>query len=333
MDGFETARAEQTILMVFRFWEFSSRVISFDLSPPCARVCARERQQTGVLSINNGGASWTEVNSGITDLHVLSLAVEPSNTNILYAGTRLHGIFKTTNAGASWSLVKSGLLSTSFGVSHLPIVIDPLNPGTVYAGTVNGVFKSADSGMNWTSANTGFPASTSVFALAVEPVSPPEEAQEGFVWARAMGGRGSGISSASGVALDAGGNVYTGGFFEGTADFDPGPGTFNLTSAGRAGDIFVSKLDTAGNFIWARAMGGPSPREEQLLPNPNSASGVALDGSGNVYATGTFEGTVDFDPGPGTFNLTSAGSVDIFVLKLDSTGSFVWARAMGGGIF
>ena len=65
---------------------------------------------SGVFKSNNGGASWTEVNSGITDLQVLSLAVEPSNTNVLYAGTRLHGIFKTTNAGASWSLVKSGLL-------------------------------------------------------------------------------------------------------------------------------------------------------------------------------------------------------------------------------
>ena len=287
---------------------------------------------SGVFKSNNGGASWTEVNSGITDLQVLSLAVEPSNTNVLYAGTRLHGIFKTTNAGASWSLVKSGLLSTSFGVSHLPIVVDPLKPGTVYAGTVNGVFKSADSGMNWTSTNTGFPASTNVFALAIEPAAAPRKEQD-FIWARAMGGRGSPFSWASDVAVDSSGNVYTVGFFEGNADFDPGPGTFNLTSAGRAGDIFVSKLDSAGNFLWARAMGGPSPQEEQLLPNPNSASGVALDGSGNVYATGIFEGTVDFDPGPGTFNLTSAGIIDIFVLKLDSTGSFVWARAMGGAFF
>ena len=226
---------------------------------------------SGVFKSNNGGASWTEVNSGITDLAVVSLAVEPSNTNVLYAGTRLHGIFKTTNAGASWSLVKSGLLSTSFGVSHLPIVIDPLNPGTVYAGTVNGVLKSTDSGMSWTSANAGFPASTSVFALAIEQAAAPVQAQ-GFIWARAMGGPSS-FEAALGVALDGSGNVYTVGLFAGAADFDPGPGAFNLTSAGDV-DIFVSKLDSAGNFVWARAMGGPSS---------DAALGVALDGSGNVY--------------------------------------------------
>jgi len=191
------------------------------------------------------------------------------------------------------------------------------------------VLKSTDNGTSWTSANAGLPASTTVFALAIEPVAAPVQAQ-GFIWARSMGGPGSGFSTAFGVALDGSGNVYTVGFFEGTADFDPGPDAFNLTSAGRAGDIFVSKLDSAGNFVWARAMSGPSPQEEQRFRIPNSAFGVALDGSGNVYTVGRFEGTVDFDPGPGTFNLTSAGSVDIFLLKLDSTGSFVWVRTMGG---
>ena len=222
-------------------------------------------------------------------------------------------------------------ISTSFGVSHLPIVVDPLKPGTVYAGTVNGVFKSADSGMNWTSTNTGFPASTNVFALAIEPAAAPRKEQD-FIWARAMGGRGSPFSWASDVAVDSSGNVYTVGFFEGNADFDPGPGTFNLTTAGDGNitslgqaDIFVSKLDSAGNFIWARAMGGPFADE---------ATGVALDGSGNVYTVGGFRGTADFDPGRLSFNLTNAGGqnstqLDIFVSKLDTAGNFIWARAMG----
>ena len=139
-----------------------------------------------------------------------------------------------------------------------------------------------------------------------------------FVWARQMGGTSSG--SGNDVAVDGSGNVYTTGSFSGTADFDPGAGAFDLTSTG-ASDIFVSKLDSAGNFVWARQMGGT---------NSGSGNDVAVDGSGNVYTTGHFRGTADFDPGVGVFNLAFAGRFDMFVSKLDSAGNFVWARHMGG---
>ena len=128
----------------------------------------------------------------------------------------------------------------------------------------------------------------------------PAQAQD-FVWARAMGGTSD--DSPGGMTLDGSGNVHTVGGFSGTADFDPGPGTFNLTSAGNQ-PSFVSKLDSSGNFVWARAMGG-------------DAFHVALDGSGNVHIVGEFTITNDFDPGAGTFNLTPAGSFDIFVVKLE----------------
>jgi len=142
-----------------------------------------------------------------------------------------------------------------------------------------------------------------------------------FVWVKATGGTNTDKDYGHGIAVDGAGNVYTTGYFAGTADFDPGPGTFNLTSAG-IDDIFVSKLDSAGNFIWAKAMGGTSVGE---------GYGIAVDGAGNVYGTGIFAGTVDFDPGPGSFNLTSVlGNYDIFVSKLNTAGDLVWAKAMGG---
>ena len=141
---------------------------------------------------------------------------------------------------------------------------------------------------------------------------------QNFVWAKQMGGVS--VDRAWGAAVDGSGNVYTTGGFNGTADFDPGSGAFNLTAAGRD-DIFVSKLDSAGNFVWVKQMGGVG---FDFVEN------VALDSSGNVHTTGGFNGTADFDPGSGAFNLTSAGSLDIFVSKLDSAGSFVWAKQMGG---
>ena len=124
------------------------------------------------------------------------------------------------------------------------------------------------------------------------------------------------------IAVDATGNVFTTGYFFSTSDFDPGTGTFNLTSLG-LDDIFVSKLDALGNFVWTKQWGGTSAE--------NSYS-IAVDASGNVLTTGSFQSsTVDFDPGPGTFNLTSTGNRDIFVSKLDASGNFVWATSMGGG--
>ena len=145
------------------------------------------------------------------------------------------------------------------------------------------------------------------------------DASGNFVWAKAMGGADS--DKGSSIAIDGSGNVYTTGCFFGTADFDPGAGVFNLTEAGY-GDIFISKLDASGNFVWAKAMGDTM--------SPDIGYSIALDGSGNVYTTGYFAGTVDFDPGAGVFNLTSAGDRDIFISKLDASGNFVWAKAMGG---
>ena len=85
-------------------------------------------------------------------------------------------------------------------------------------------------------------------------------------------------------------------------------------------NIFISKLDSAGNFIWAKALGGTSS---------DFGFSIVVDASGNVYTTGRYEMTADFDPGPGIYNLNCSG-FDVFVSKLDSSGSFVWARGAGG---
>ncbi|WP_310556178.1 LamG-like jellyroll fold domain-containing protein [Flavobacterium sp.] len=137
-------------------------------------------------------------------------------------------------------------------------------------------------------------------------------------WAKAMGGAFSDDSKS--VVVDAAGNIYTTGSFQDTVDFDPNAGVFNLTSAGSF-DIFVSKLDATGNLVWAKAMGGTSAE---------IAYKISLDATGNVYTAGYFSDTADFDPNIGDSNLTSAGSTDIFISKLDASGNFVWAKKMGG---
>ncbi len=143
-----------------------------------------------------------------------------------------------------------------------------------------------------------------------------------LLWAKQMGGATT--DRVYSIAVDATGNVYTTGAFTGTADFnpstDPNTGTYNLTAVGNY-DIFISKLDASGNFIWAKQFGGISA---------DYGYSIAVDANGYVYTTGYFQGTVDFNPGNEVNNLTSAGSEDIFVSKLDASGNFVWAKSIGG---
>jgi hypothetical protein len=139
-----------------------------------------------------------------------------------------------------------------------------------------------------------------------------------FLWAKYSGAFFD--DGARALHVDASGNVYTTGFFNLTVDFNPGPGLNTLTSVGGE-DVFIQKLNPSGTFVWAKSYGGAFDDE---------GTGIVTDNSGNVFTIGTFNGTVDFDPGPGVFNLTSVGSVDIFIQKLDASGNFVWAKSMGG---
>lgn len=143
-----------------------------------------------------------------------------------------------------------------------------------------------------------------------------------LIWARSMGGAYN--DGVLGIAVDDAGNVYTTGGFCGTADFDPGAGTFNMTAATTGqSDIYISKLDVNGDFVWAKGIIGGTWWD--------NGHGIAVDQDGNVLVTGRFYyqgGPRDFDPGPGTFFLT-AGHEDIFVLKLDTEGDFLWAVAFG----
>ncbi|MBP7809762.1 MAG: T9SS type A sorting domain-containing protein [Bacteroidia bacterium] len=137
-----------------------------------------------------------------------------------------------------------------------------------------------------------------------------------LLWAKQIGN----LNGEIGYDLEADdlGNVYTTGYFEGTVDFDPGPGAYNLSSTGGGNtpDIFISKLDSNGNFVWAKQVMGMGA---------DYGYAVALDKNKNVIISGYFAFSADFDPGPGIINLTSAGGDDAFVLKLDSLGNYIWA--------
>lgn len=141
---------------------------------------------------------------------------------------------------------------------------------------------------------------------------------QNFIWSKSLGGTIEDMSYS--LATDGSGNIYTTGYLNGTADFDPGTGTYNLSSSGQT-DIFVSKINATGNFVWAIRIGEASV---------DYGSSIVTDTLGFIYITGQYAGTVDFNPGKNVNNLTSAGGADIFILKLDTSGNFIWAKSIGG---
>lgn len=145
------------------------------------------------------------------------------------------------------------------------------------------------------------------------------DAQGNFVWAKRMGA--ASYEDGYSIAVDKSGNVYTTGNYQWQVDFDPGVGQAYLTSVASSKDIFLQKLDPQGNFLWAKSIGGADYENGKY---------VTTDEFNNVYLTGVFKDSVDFNPNTGTHYLVSEGLFDVFVLKLDSSGAFGWAKSFGG---
>src|SRR5690606_1623574 len=83
--------------------------------------------------------------------------------------------------------------------------------------------------------------------------------------------------------------------------------------------IFVFTLDTAASLGWYHSFGGSKA---------DRPFGASLDASGNIYITGDFRDTIDFDPGPNE-ELRIAAGCDIYILKLDSIGNYHWIYTAG----
>ncbi len=142
-----------------------------------------------------------------------------------------------------------------------------------------------------------------------------------FIWAVNMGNSSGGDTGYSIDTDPAGDAVVTGSYF-GTVDFDPGNGTYNLTSTGSNGDVFIIKLNGVTSALaFAKSIGGSGL---------DQAYDLDVDGAGNIFVTGFFSLTCDFDPDTGAYNLTASGPGDIFIAEFDNTGIFDWVAAIGG---
>lgn len=144
------------------------------------------------------------------------------------------------------------------------------------------------------------------------------DASGNFKWANSMGA--SDYDKINAIAIDNQNNVLITGSFMETVDFDPSESEMNVTAQGYK-DIFVQKLDSEGNMIWLKIIGNPGYAYSHS---------ICLDGSDNLYISGAFSVTTDFDPGSETHYRNNNGFEDTFILKLDQQGNFVWVESFGG---
>jgi hypothetical protein len=236
-----------------------------------------------------------------------SVDFDPSlNTNNLTTPNSTTFIAKYSSNGA---YIWSRKLDVSIQAEGLSINVDTSN--NVYS---TGIFKGQIDMDPGVSSNILSSVGSSSFDIYISKLDPFGN----YIFGKSLGGQnGEWVRS---INISKGNIIYLTGSFSGIADFDPGLAAYNLTSTG-VGDIFISILDNLGNFGGAYKIGGTG--NDQSL-------GASLDLFGNLYITGTFEGTVDFDPYSGVYNLISNGSSDIFILKLSTNNGFQWAGKLGG---
>ena len=135
-----------------------------------------------------------------------------------------------------------------------------------------------------------------------------------FEWAKGIGGKYD--DQGEKIKIDSKGNIYTLGTFFDSVDFDPGPGKYYIRGTHNR-NTFICKYDPQGNFIWAKAY-----QSSRIFMNE-----FKLDNSDNLIIEGYYSGTFDFNLDTNVYNLTALGPQEVFILKLDSAGQFIWVKS------
>jgi len=139
-----------------------------------------------------------------------------------------------------------------------------------------------------------------------------------YIWSFSIGGNG--YEEVKSIKTDNEGNIYITGTFQESIDFDPSANKVSIT-AESGWDVFIMKLNSFGDLLWVKNLG-----PYKYL----KANSMSLDEDNNIYLTGYFSETIDFNPGNESYNLTASKSDDVYILKLNSYGEFVWAKSFNG---
>jgi hypothetical protein len=288
---------------------------------------------SGLFKSTDSASNWHTSNLG--SLEVITLAIDLTNSSILYAGTSFNGIFKSIDGGNSWSAINTGLLDPSgFTLGVRTLAMDPTNASILYAGTIIGVFKSIDGGNSWTASSTGltgiFGTPASVQALVIDPTNASilyagtffsgvfKSINGGGSWNPInMGLTGPVVGSVSveTLAMDpTNPSILYAGTFDG--------GIFKSIDAGNSWSPINTGLPgTSGGFP-------PLPTVQALAVNPTNPS---------ILYAGTFsDGVFKSTDGGGNWNAINVGlkATSVSALVIDPTNpSILYAGTFDRGVF
>ncbi|MBI5189737.1 MAG: SBBP repeat-containing protein [Nitrospirae bacterium] len=251
-----------------------------------------------VIKYNSAGVrQWTRQRGTSTSEAAMCVSVDASG-NVYVAGHTYGSLDGKANAGGADIFI---VMYDTFGVYKGTSQLGTANNDYAYgvsADTTGNVYVAGFTDGNLYGTNAG---GTDLFVAMYD-------SEGGLQWKKQLGT--SANDEAYGVAVDNSGYVYAAGATFGVLDE-------NYTPEGGGGDLplsdaYVVKYNNGGEWQWTRQLGTASP---------DSAYGVSVDGSGNVYVMGNTDGGLDEN--------TSAGVEDIFVVKYNASGVKQWTHQMG----
>ncbi|HEV8132517.1 MAG TPA: SBBP repeat-containing protein [Acidobacteriota bacterium] len=271
----------------------------------------------GVYKSVDYGSTWISVNSGLSNGAVHALAIHPKTTSTLYAATE-GGVFRSTDRANSWTAVNTGLPNPVIGSALIfdpsrPTIFDPSSPTTLYLGTFySGIFKSTNGASTWSAVSKGL-SSGNIYALAIDRATP----------STLYAGTDAGVfkstdAAASWTLRNQGLNTIN----VAALVIDPqDPSKLYVSTLASTEDAFVLKLNSSGSTLFYSTYLGGARTE--------TATGVAVDGSGNLYVTG-YTDSSNF-PTANAVQATYGGGTDAFVAKYNSSGSaLTYSTYLGG---
>lgn len=317
---FESANPTQTPTPKNSFINYGPKddifTLAIDHSNPDTMYVGTQTQ--GVFKSIDGGLSWAQNNSGLVNMKIGTLAIDPHLSTTIYAGTygtdgTNGAAYKSKDSGENWVNISNGL----GGAYVLSLAIDPLYSSNIYAGTSDGIFKSTNGGERWQALNTGIP-DPYILHLVTDSLSPSN------VYAISFGNSEHNIIKSTNGGDD---------WFDINTDFTNivelviDPQMPNTLYAGTDSQGIFKSTDAGKNWIAINTGLGDHPRVMGLIVDPKTPSTLytAIRDSDIFISTNGGESWSKFD--------TNLGDIFIWTLEINPVKPTIIYAASEMGVF